>query len=67
MGSEGKAGKLAIERVQTMSLQSFRVQGIRWCILLECKQLAVEVNDVCVGGGTYLELDGVRVLVPILA
>lgn len=67
MRCECQARQLAIKIIETLCLQCDRVHRVWRSILFQCKQLAVEMDDVCVGGGPDFELDRVCIFISVLA
>lgn len=65
MCSEGQGRQLAVKILKSYRLQCSWIHGVRRCIFFACKKATIEVYDVGVRCGPYLELYGVCVLVAV--
>lgn len=65
VSSEGETGKLAVEIPEANRIERGGIHGPGSCVFLNSQQHLVKVYDVCVGSRADLELDSIRVLVPI--
>ena len=67
VSGEGTTLHLTMEVPGPIRLESIRVHGVWRAVLFTRKQHTIMINDVRVGSGPDLEINGVRILITVLA
>ena len=64
---EGDTRKLTFKIIETLSLESVGIYGVRRGVLLKGEQLAIKENHVSISGASYLETDRISEFIAIFS